>query len=101
MATYTELRGLINDPTLKDKISIALLIAAETIRTEATDTANHANRLKWAKKVLNDPDGNADDMLRALLAQNKTLTVAQIQATTDAALQTAVDNAVNIFADGE
>lgn len=101
MATYTELRGLINDPTLKDKISVALLIAAEAIRTEDPQTTNHANRVKWAKKVLQDPDGNADDMLRALLAQNASLTVAQIQGVTDANLQTAVNNAVNLFADGE
>lgn len=101
MATYTELRGLINDPTLKDKISVALLIAAETIRTEDPQTTNHANRVKWAKKVLQDPDGNADDMLRALLAQNASLTVAQIQGVTDANLQTAVNNAVNLFADGD
>lgn len=101
MATYTELRGLINDPTLKDKISVALLIAAETIRTEDQQTTNHANRVKWAKKVLQDPDGNADDMLRALLAQNASLTVAQIQGVTDANLQTAVNNAVNLFADGD
>lgn len=100
MATYTELRGLINDPTLKDRVSIALLIAAEAIRTEDAGTANHVNRLLWAKKVLQDPDGNADDMLRALLAQNAALTVAQIQGATDAAIQTAVNGAVNIFADG-
>lgn len=101
MATYTELRGLVNDPTLKDKISVALLIAAEAIRTEDTGTANHANRVKWAKKVLQDPDGNSDDMLRALLAQNAELSVAQIQGVTDTNLQTAVNNAVNLFADGE
>lgn len=100
MATYTELRGLINDPTLKDRVSIALLIAAEAIRTEDAGTANHANRVKWAKKVLQDPDGNADDMLRALLAQNASLTVAQITGATDAGIQTAVNGAVDIFADG-
>lgn len=100
MATYTELRGLINDPTLKDKISVALLIAAEAIRTEDPQTTNHANRVKWAKKVLQDPDGNADDMLRALLAQNASFTVAQIQGVTDANLQVVVNNAVNLFADG-
>lgn len=100
MATYTELRGLINEPTLKERVSIALLIAAEAIRTEDGATVNHANRLKWAKDVLRDPDGHADDMLRALIAQNASLTAAQITGVTDAAMQTAVNNAVNIFADG-
>lgn len=101
MATYVELRGLINDPALKDRVSIALLVAAESIRTEDSGTANHANRVKWAKKILQDPDGNADDMLRALLAQNASLSVAQIQGVSDSALQAAVNNAVNVFADGE
>lgn len=100
MATYTELRGLINDPTLKDKVSVALLIAAEAIRTEVGTTANHANRVKWAKKVLQDPDGNADDMLRALLAQNANASVTTITGASDATIQTAVSNAVDIFADG-
>jgi hypothetical protein len=100
MATYTELRTLINDSTLKDKVAIACLIAAETIRTEDVGTTNHANRVKWAKKVLIDPDGNADDMLRALLAQNAAATVATITSATDATIQTAVNAAVNIFADG-
>jgi len=100
MATYTELRTLINDGTLKDKVSIALLIASEAIRVEDAGTANHANRLKWAKKVLQDPDGNADDVLRSLLAQNASASVATITGASDATIQTAVNNSVNTFADG-
>jgi hypothetical protein len=100
MATYTELRTLVNDGTLKDKVSIALLVASEAIRTEDAGTANHANRLKYAKKVLTDPDGNADDMLRALLAQNASASLATITGASDATIQTAVNAAVNIFADG-
>lgn len=100
MAAYIDLRGLINDPVLKDRVSIALLVAAETIRTEDPGTVNHTNRLAWAKKVLSDPDGNAFNMLRALIAQNAAQTLANIQGATDAAIQSAVDGAVNIFADG-
>jgi hypothetical protein len=100
MATYTELRTLVNDGTLKDKVSIALLVAAEAIRNEDAGTTNHANRLKYAKKVLTDPDGNADDMLRALLAQNAAASLATITGASDATIQTAVNAAVNIFADG-
>jgi len=100
MATYTELRTLINDGTLKDKVSIALLIASEAIRVEDAGTANHANRLKWAKKVLQDPDGNADDVLRSLLAQKASASVATITGASDATIQTAVNNSVNTFADG-
>jgi hypothetical protein len=100
MATYTELRTLFNDATLKDKVSVACIIAAEAIRTESDQTVNHANRLKWAKKVFTDTDGQADDMLKALLAANNTAALATINSASDATIQTAVNAAVNVFADG-
>jgi hypothetical protein len=100
MATYTELRTLFNDPNLKDKVSVACTIAAIAINAEDSGTANHSNRVKWAKKVLMDPDGNADDMLRALIAQNASQTLATITGATDATILGAVNAAVNLFADG-
>lgn len=100
MALYQELYDLCNDSSLKNRTAIACVIAANAIRTEAGATANHANRLLWAKAALANPVGEAARMLPAVLAQNVASTVAQIQAATDATLQTAVNNAVDLFATG-
>lgn len=100
MATYSELNTLISDPALSERVGIGLLVAAQTILDELPSVTNHANRLKWAKKVLTDPNGNRDDMLRAVLAANNTLTLAQITSATDAQIQAKIDAAVDIFADG-
>lgn len=100
MATYTELRTLFRHPVLTQKVEVACLIAAEAIRTEDVGTSNHANRLLWAKRVFASPHTTAEMMLMALLAANFDAPVATITNVTDAAMQTQVNNAVNLFADG-
>jgi hypothetical protein len=100
MATYLEIWGLTNDPTLAQKVAAACLVAAEAIRQEPSSTPNNANRLKWAKRALADPAGTGAAMLRAVLGANAAATVAQINGSTDATILTAVNNAVNVFADG-
>ena len=100
MATYLELRGLFADGTLKNRIEVACIVAAEGIRTEDEGTNNHANRLVWAKAAFTNPNVIRERMLMALLAANKDATVDTIQSVSDAALQTLVDAAVDLFADG-
>jgi len=98
MATYNELFDLRADSTLKNRITVACIIAAETIRTELDTVPNHALRLTWAQNVFASPDAEASRMMMALLAQNAALSVSAIQGVTDAQLQTGVNNAVNLFA---
>lgn len=100
MATYTELRQLYAHGDLLNRIEVACIVAAEKIRTEDSGTVNHANRLLWAKATFGNSRHAAGLMLMALLAANRALTSAQITGVTDEGLQTAVDGAVNIFADG-
>lgn len=100
MATYLELRSLYGHGDLLNRIEVACIVAAETIRTEADSVTNHANRLKWAKATYSAPRPAAEKMLMSLLAANKALTVAQLTSVSDASIQTAVDAAANIFADG-
>lgn len=100
MATLSEIWTLLTDPTLQQKVSAACMVAAEAIRTEDAGTANHANRLKWAKRVLNDHVDAGADMLKAVIAANASATLAQITDATDATIQAAVNGAVDIFADG-
>lgn len=100
MATYQELGQLFTDDALRNRVEVACIIAAETIRTEDAGVTNHVNRLIWAKRAFQAPKSIRDEMLRALLAANKDETVAGIQGVTDVALQALVDEAVNVFADG-
>lgn len=100
MATYTELFGLRANDALRNRITVACIIAAEAVRVENESTANHANRLLWAKSVFANPLAESDRMLWAVLAQNAAITLAQITGATDAQIQTAVNNAVNVFATG-
>lgn len=100
MATYQEIYDLRSNSALRNRIAVACVVAAEAIRGEAVATPNNANRLIWAKSVFANPEQEASRMFMALLAQNKDLTVAQITSATDAALQSGVNNAVNVFATG-
>jgi hypothetical protein len=100
MATLAELFSELNDPVLQQKTNAACLVAANLVTTEAAGTANHANRLKWAKRVFQDPVGQGLLMLRAVLAANNAATLAQITGASDATIQSAVNAAIDVLADG-
>jgi hypothetical protein len=82
MATYAELLSASEDPGLKNKVRVALTIAAEAIRTEGA-VANHAARLALAKAIS--------------LAPAAAATLATILAASDATVQTAVNAAIDVF----
>jgi hypothetical protein len=98
MATYDELYALKDNTTMLARVAVACVIAAEAIRTEATSSANHLQRVRWAARVFADPVAEAARMWWAVLAQNKAATSAQITGATDATIQTAVAAAVDVFA---
>jgi N-acyl-D-aspartate/D-glutamate deacylase len=98
MATYAELLTASGNDALRQKVRVACVIAAEKVRNEATSVANHAGRLVWAKTVFTNPEAESNRMLWAVLAQNAGATVSVIINASDAAVQTAVDAAVDVFA---
>lgn len=98
MATYLELLATGEDVDLGKRIRIACIVSAEAVRTESDTTPSHSARLAWAKEVFRNPQAEGNRMIWAVLAQNKDATVAQITGATDAAIQTAVNAAVNVFA---
>jgi hypothetical protein len=100
MATYSELFDLQAKGSLRNKVGVACVIAADAIRAEDVGTTNHVNRLLWAKAVMADPNREAERMMWGVLAANQAATSAAILAATDAAIQTAVNAAVNLFANG-
>jgi len=98
MATYQELFNLRGDGELRGKITIAITVAIDTIRTETSSTNGHATRITWAEKALGELDLEASKTLMVLLAANKGLTVAQIKGASDSSIQGNVDSVVNILA---
>ena len=100
MATYAELEDRFNDPALKTKVRVAVIVAAQTIFEEDPGTTNHANRLLWAKRAYEQTEAEALTMLKAVLAANKDATTGQIDGASDATVQSAVDAVVDLFANG-
>lgn len=100
MATYAELLEANADTDLVNKVRVAVVVAATDIMLESDQTPNHANRLLWAKTVFSDPAIAGTKMMWPVLAQNRVATLAQITGASDEEVQTAVDNAVNVFAQG-
>jgi hypothetical protein len=99
MATYAELLTAFEDVSLRQKIRVAISVAADTIRTDPSPPPNQSKRLKWAAGALVNPDALVDQMTRAAVIQNKAATYASIIGASDATVQTAVDAAVDLFAD--
>ena len=50
MAKYSELFDIIGDSLLRNKIIVAVGVAAEAIRTELVATPNHIKRVVWSKR---------------------------------------------------
>ena len=100
MATYMELFGAKGNSDLQDKMTVAVVVAAESIRTDATPPTNQVQRLAWAKAAMTDPLSEARRLLWAVLAVNKDATLTQILEASDTAIQTQVDAAVDLFAGG-
>lgn len=101
MASYAELLSIATGPTgqdLRTRLRVAVVVAADVVRAENSATPNHANRLAWARNVLQDPDREAQRMLWAVLAQNRVLSVAVITGASDEAVQTAVNAAIDLLA---
>jgi hypothetical protein len=98
MATYAELLTASSNDTLRQKVRVACVIAAEKVRSELTSVGNHAQRMAWAKAVFANPEAEGNRMVWAVLAQNAAATLAQITGASDATVQNAVDAAVDVFA---
>ena len=95
MATLQELRVLFSDSDLTEKVEVATVIAANNLLA-GTPTA--AEKI-WAASVFDNPSQEASKALMAVLAENASLTTAQIQGAADNAIQTNVSGVVSILVD--
>lgn len=100
MASYEELFDLARETALRDKVVVALSVAAETIYAEDPATDNHANRVIWAREAIQKPFGMLDVFLPLVLADNKALDAVSILNASDAAIQASVDANIDNVADG-
>lgn len=95
MATYEEIRNLFSDSDLLTKVQVATIIAANDLIGGTPTTAEKA----WASEVFGNLRGESEKARMAVLAENKDLTVAQIQSATDAAVQGQVNAVVPTLVD--
>jgi hypothetical protein len=100
MATYAELLTAFEDAGLRNKIRVAVVVAAEIVRNEPSNGPNNANRRKWAREVFMNPTASIDSLVWAVLAANRAAPLATILSASDATVQTAVTAAIDVFAQG-
>lgn len=80
------------------RIAGACMIAALNIADEAPATPNHANRLLWAIEVRDNVKSMARKMLVRVLQDSAI--AADVEASTDPMVQSAVDGLVDTYATG-
>lgn len=99
MATYAELYALAGGSpeadALRQKVAVAIAVAAEAY---LTDEAATAAQKSWAASVV--PNTLAPRVYQLVLAANKAASVATIQGAADATIQSNVDAIVSNLADG-
>lgn len=88
MATYSELYSLLNDDALRNRVRVAVVVAAQSI---LVDGASTADQMSWAAAALGSPESEGQKAFRAVLAGNAAATVGQITGADDATLQAGVD----------
>lgn len=98
MATFQELIDFNSSAagtSLRNKVVVAATIKAQAI---SELPAPSAELKAWARECLADPQSVARILVSYVVADNAGLTVAQITAAADSAIQAAVDKAVdNLF----
>jgi hypothetical protein len=79
--------------SLKKQVAVAIHKAAVDIGNEDPQTANHANRLFWARQAAADPVGWADKAIWIVM-ENATIAASPASAT-DSDVQFVVNSSVN------
>lgn len=95
MAAYSVLFPLRNEAEFLGKISVAVAAAAYAVSQEDPGTDI---RRTWARRAINDPEGEAQRAVWLIIGQYKALTLSQIKDADDATIQGAVDGMVNLLA---
>ncbi len=100
MATLVEIQALAANQVITNKVVAATWKAAYDILNEDAGTANHDNRVLWAKAIIAEEPGSATmSKLLRMVVQNATVQSSGA-ASTDNDIQYVVNGLINHFADG-
>ena len=100
MATLLEQREIERDSDFQDKVRSAQGVSSIAILYEGGAVNNHANRMIWAKQVLQSPESRHMEMVRAVIAKRAADTMVVILGLSDTDLQNEVNALIDLFADG-
>lgn len=112
MATFAELYQIIgleveDAPTLRRKVAVAVLVAANAIARGDDDEAPfsqedgaHELRVRWAASALACQDDIISRVFRSAVCANTAASKAQILAASDAAIQSSVNAIIDTLAAG-
>jgi len=92
--TYEQTCNLTKDPAFRGRVSTACVHYAVFITDEPVATPAHSTRYKWAQQTLVMPDAAVNQVI-ATVCNDTAVQDAPGAAITDAALQGAVETAVN------
>ena len=90
MATFQELKVLMGDSDLQDKVEVSMIMGVQAILDGTPTTADY----KYAAHVFSNTIREGKKALASVLAQNSTLSVAAIQGATDAGIEAQVASVI-------
>ena len=93
MATYKELNELFTNALLRDRVEVAIVIAAEAILS--VDPIGREAKVQWAADVIMNSGRHGNEALKLVLAANKSATITQITGASDSSIQSNVDDMVD------
>lgn len=100
MATLIEQYNIVfSDNSLKNRVTMACIVAAKNVFGEDAGTTNHANRLVWAKACFSEPQRIGSEMFRS--AVQLMSDPSNIDSVTDTAIQNGVNGLVDQMANAE
>lgn len=92
MSSYQELYALRSNSDLQEKVAVAVVKKAQALIDAGSLTANAK---EWCNEALQNPVSKGNVILNYVLAKNSASSVAQIQAASDATIQSNVSDAVD------
>lgn len=105
MALYKDLRDLYVDSVMRNRVAVAIAVAADTVMRGndnvipfSQTAGDHDLRVTWAKQALGHTEDWVDRFWQSVLAANKDLSTGVITGADDASLQSKVNEAVDLFA---
>lgn len=96
MANLMDIYQLYHESSLKSRVEVAIAKAAVNIYKEAPATANHTERLAWAKTAIQNTKAETERFIWGILADSTIQTAGN--SATDAQVISAVNAIVTVLA---